>query len=180
MFFCVLHAEENSLCCKSQACGSNARAYSITVGHTEGSGIGYNQGYTSIDAYLAPLKYNKEWSPYVDLSGHIFNNGRWAANAGLGIRYLNSIAWGGNVYYDYRKTNHSHYNQIGVGLEAIGSFWSVHINGYLPFGKKKSPFFDSNINEIIGNAEFAYFQGNQIFLQLPETEKLTAKKRIRL
>ncbi len=165
----LLHAEENS------PCNSCEQAYSVTARHIEGAGIGYNQGYTSLNAYLSPLRCNKEWNPYFDLRGHFFNNGRWAANAGLGIRYLNSIAWGGNVYYDYRNTRHLNYHQIGVGLEAIGSFWSVNINGYLPFGKKRSPFFDLNINDI-PLAEFDHFEGNHIILQLSGSDELKAKQ----
>lgn len=167
---------ESSCCGEPQCCNFGSLRSTVTVKHIGGSGIGYDRGYSSLNAYLVPLGSCEEWGPYLDLQGHFFNNGRWAANAGLGIRYLDSIVWGGNVYYDYRDTGHHHYNQIGVGLEAIGACWSININGYLPFGKKKSPFFGFSNTDTGEVSEFAYFQEHHIILQLPGTKELSAKK----
>ena len=133
--------------------------------HTAGEGLGYKKGYTTLDLFVAPSVGCAEWSPFVDLRGHVFNNGKWAANAGIGVRYLDSVAWGANVYYDFRDTDHSHYNQLGAGLEAIGSFWSVHVNGYWPFGRRKSSFF-SVPSSPAGVPQFAGFQGNELLLQI--------------
>src|SRR3974390_1481326 len=54
----------------------------IDIKHIEGKGIGYNQGYTSLDGLFTSM-WN-DFIPFVDLRAHVFNNGRWAANAGLG------------------------------------------------------------------------------------------------
>lgn len=172
----ILRADGNDSDTPSKVCESTPNPYSVTAEHVEGTGLGYNRGYTSLDLFLAPLTCIDEWSPYIDLRGHIFNNGRYAANAGVGVRYLDSIAWGGSVYYDYRNTRHHNYNQVGVGLEAIGSFWSVNINGYLPFGKKKSSFYDLSIGGSDDTPEFAYFEEHQIILQVPGSSELTAKR----
>lgn len=99
-----------------------------------------------------------------------------AANAGLGVRYVSEVSWGANAYYDYRRTSRYHYNQIGAGFEAIGSFWSVAVNGYLPVGKKKTPFFDASLTGGGTEPEFAFFQGNQFFITLSGNEELTAKR----
>lgn len=74
---------------------------------------------------------------------HGHNDGRWAANAGIGVRYLDPCTcdsiWGLNVYYDYRggrcKRN---YNQVGVGLEWLHPCWDVRVNGYFPVGDQNS------------------------------------------
>lgn len=68
-------------------------------------------------------------------------NGKPAANAGIGLRYLSSRVWGIHAYYDYRKTDHLNYNQVAIGLESLGSLWDFRLNGYLPVGSTKSSFY---------------------------------------
>jgi hypothetical protein len=118
----------------------------VGVRHLAGRGIGFNTGYTSLDLFVAADSCT--FVPFVDLRGHVFNDGKWAANAGVGGRLLlDSVAIGANVFYDYRQghsenngSDHIHrrrdYNQIGAGLELIGCSWDAHVNGYFPVGKK--------------------------------------------
>lgn len=154
-----------------------SRAMLATARHLEGSGVGYSRGYTSLDVFLSPKRCNRSWVPFLDLRGHVFNNGRYAANAGLGVRYVgSSIAWGVNSYYDYRNTNRFHYNQVGAGLEAIGSFWSVSVNGYLPVGKKQSPFSDPILSGTAAGPSFGFFEGNNFFITLSGSQGLSAKR----
>ena len=123
--------------------------------HIEGNGIGYNRGYTTIEGFFAPYQKGA-WLPFLDLRGHVLNNGQLAANTGLGLRYLStSRAWGINSYYDYRCTDHYHYNQVALGLESLGAMWDFRINGYLPVGGKASSFW---------GASFDRFQGNQMLI----------------
>ena len=123
--------------------------------HIEGNGIGYNRGYTTIEGFFAPYQKGA-WLPFLDLRGHVLNNGHLAANTGLGLRYLStSRAWGINSYYDYRCTDHYHYNQVALGLESLGAMWDFRINGYLPVGGKASSFW---------GASFDRFQGNQMLI----------------
>jgi len=80
-----------------------------------------------------------------------------AANAGLGFRYLmNSRVFGVNSYYDYRNTRRQHYNQIGAGLESLGRIWDFRINGYLPVGRKQSPF---------SHPQFAGVEGHSLLIK---------------
>jgi trimeric autotransporter adhesin len=108
----------------------------LTARHIESKGIGYNQGYTTLEGFLAPGDpYDHHWVPFVDLRGHVFNNGKYAANAGVGLRYLaSSRVWGINTYYDYRQSPRRHYNQAALGLESLGKSWDFRMNGYLPLG----------------------------------------------
>ena len=83
----------------------------------------------------------------------MFDNGRFAANVGIGVRYLDtSRVWGFNTYYDYRNTNHQHYNQYSAGLESLGRVWDFRINGYLPFGRKQSHYFHTRFDSFRGNS----------------------------
>ena len=111
--------------------------------HIEGKGIGYNQGYTTVELLFSPKNGYDAMLIFGDLRGHIFNDGKLAANAGIGMRFLvKDRICGWNAYYDYRNTRRQHYHQIALGFESLGERWDVRINGYLPVGAKKSPFFD--------------------------------------
>lgn len=129
-----------------------------TVRYTSPKGIGYNHGYSTLEFFLTPYKIcNRSWLPFIDLRGHVFDNGRFAANAGIGLRYIsNKRVWGGNVYYDYRDTSKQHYNQIALGLESLGKLFDYRINGYLPVGWKQSHRYSSSFNS---------FQGHTMLIQ---------------
>ena len=128
----------------------------FTLRHIESKGIGYNQGYTTFEAFFIPVEILKgRWVPFLDGRAHIFNNGKPAANVGAGLRYLNSRIWGANLYYDFRKTHKLNYSQISCGLETIGEKVDARINGYFPVGKHTSTH---------GSTTFDYFKGNQMYL----------------
>jgi len=129
----------------------------VTLRHIDPNGIGYHPGYTTLEAFISPFEpWCDAWIPFIDVRGHLFNDGKWAANAGIGMRYLTGCrVWGANAYYDYRKTKHFHYNQVSVGLESLGEVWDFRINGYLPVGKK-TKFFS--------NFRFDRFRGNSLIL----------------
>ena len=140
-------------------CGESKQPVRITARHIEANGVGYDQGYTTVEGFFTPVHpFGKweQWVPFLDLRGHVFNNGKMAANAGLGCRYIaSSTVFGVNAYYDYRNTKRQHYNQVSAGLEALGKIWDFRINGYLPVGWKNSPFF---------NTKFDRFKGHSIYL----------------
>ncbi len=133
---------------------------SMRVGarYTSPKGIGYKQGYTTLEGFFArPTPFNGCWLPFLDVRGHVFDNGRFAANAGLGVRLLTDArVWGVNTYYDYRNTSHFHYNQAAIGFESLGSVWDYRVNGYLPVGKKVSRPY---------HAEFYEFKKNYVLLK---------------
>jgi len=69
----------------------------------------------------------------------------WETNLGVGYRRLvlaDKLVLGGNLFYDHRKTKYgSHFDQIGLGLEAMaelnGVGLSTRINYYQPLSKAK-------------------------------------------
>ncbi|MES2200558.1 MAG: inverse autotransporter beta domain-containing protein [Chlamydiota bacterium] len=125
------------------------RVEKVRIRHIEPHGLGYKYGYSSLDLLLTIPNTRSHFMPLLDLRGHIFNNGDWAANSGLGLRYLSdSLAhvFGANAFYDYRSTDKNHYNQVSMGLEALGRKWDFRVNGYLLIGEKRSSPFDFDFN----------------------------------
>ncbi len=146
---------------EEQTCPHSKRPNRVTIRHIEANGIGYNQGYTTLEGFFSPIYpwgKGEDWVPFVDLRGHVFNNGRLAANAGLGLRYISNYVYGINAYYDYRDTYRQHYNQVAAGLEALGEIWDFRINGYLPVGRKNSRFYHTQKEASLkgANAEVGY------------------------
>ncbi len=129
-----------------------------SIRYSTPKGIGYKTGYTTQEVFLAPNILKGGWLPFLDLRGHVFDNGKLAANAGIGLRRLGSSrVWGVNGYYDYRNTSHQHYNQVSAGLESLGRVWDFRINGYFPIGRKQSPYFH--------RSTFYAFQGNSMLIK---------------
>lgn len=132
--------------CSESDCKWAIYDFRAALSHREGRGIGYRRGYTTVETFLMPsLLEQCAVYPFIDLRGHGFNDGKRAANAGVGIRYLDPCCWvyGTNVYFDYRQSHHqgfdrvSHaFQQLGVGLEALGPNWDFRMNYYQPLGIK--------------------------------------------
>jgi hypothetical protein len=145
------HKEESS-----QECTPKSKHMRASVRHIEAGGIGYNKGYSTIETFLASDPNQWCVMPFLDLRWHIFNDAKMDVNAGVGARgQLGSRAYGVNFYYDYRNTHKRGYNQIGLGLETLGTLWDLRINGYLPVGGKVSNPYD---------ASFGGFKGNSILV----------------
>ena len=143
--FATAHAEKKT-------CPDGKQHYRTTIRHIESGGIGYEDGYTTFEAFLASDPSQWTVTPFLDARGHVFNNGKWAANAGVGLRALwGNRAYGINTYYDYRNTGRFHSNQIGVGLETLGELFDFRINGYLPVGTKTSNPYDTTFGTFSGN-----------------------------
>ena len=116
-----------------------------------GEGIGYRDGFTSLETFWG---YNRveNFIGFLDAIGHIFDNGKIAANLGLGARFnvpSLSTMFGINGFYDYRRTNRFHYDQVGAGLEILSKYFDIRANGYLPFGKK-SHFLRNKFDRFVG------------------------------
>ncbi|MBS0585880.1 MAG: inverse autotransporter beta domain-containing protein [Verrucomicrobia bacterium] len=136
----------------STSCEEGYRPYRVTARHIEPKGIGYSRGYTTLEGFFSLYNGEMEWVPFLDIRGHVFNNGKPAVNAGAGVRYLASDrVWGINTYYDYRNTKHQNYNQVALGLESLGCVWDFRINGYLPVGKKQSSNYGLAFERFEGN-----------------------------
>lgn len=148
----------------------NPRPIRIELRHIENKGVGYNTGYTTLEAFLAPSGNRWHVTPFLDLRGHVFDNGKFASNAGIGLRLLsNCRVYGFNAYYDYRNTKEQHYNQVSFGFETMGVRWDFRLNGYLPVGNKTSHPYD--IHNSITHPSFDSFVENLAFIRQTATKK---------
>jgi hypothetical protein len=89
----------------------------------------------------------------------VTNDGNPAANVGLGLRYLPkkmNVVFGVNTFFDFRDARHSTFEQMGVGLEILGTQWKYNINGYFPMFKRDE----------IYKADFYKFSGNRVLVNL--------------
>lgn len=133
-------------------CENNWDIFSLytILSHNEGRGIGYRQGYTTLEFFMMPSQWqDRDLYPFIDLRGHGLNNQRLAANAGVGIRTLVTAEWliGANFYYDFRQGEHQGFDRVGhrfqqvsFGFEALGPIFDLRLNLYQPVGKKTSTF----------------------------------------
>jgi hypothetical protein len=127
--------EEDPCCLECCCCLAPYRLY---LAHTEGGGLGYRHGYSTLGMFIG-IPSSGAFQPFLDVRGHVFNDGRFAANAGAGLRYINfccGTIFGVNAYYDWREGHFRHYQQIGAGIEILGRHWGFRSNVYLPFGDK--------------------------------------------
>ncbi len=137
---------------EEETCANGKKHYRTTIRHIESGGIGYEEGYTTLEAFLASDPSQWTVTPFFDARGHIFNNGKWAANVGAGLRALwGNRAYGINTYYDYRSTGRFSSNQIGADLETLGELFDFRINGYLPVGAKTSSPYHTAFKTFSGN-----------------------------
>jgi hypothetical protein len=139
-----------------------------SIRHNEANGIGYREGYTTLEAFGIYDGWGSGFMPFVDLRGHVFNNGKLAGNVGIGERTLfTSInhTFGSYLYYDVRRVGHHlTVNQLSPGIELVGERMEYRINGYFPLGKQKGKQY---------GFEFDKFTGNSIILKSKQNQAMT-------
>lgn len=139
-------------------CLGSIKVYADGIGETNqarfdvewayGRAVGIDKSYGTAGVFLSPVNCYYDLcgftQPFADLRGHYIVNGKWAANAGLGLRGFDAYrnrGWGASVYYDYRKGDLREFHQVGVSLESLGTLWDARLNGYLPVGRKMASHF---------------------------------------
>ncbi len=136
-------------------CNERCQSSRVSIRHIENKGIGYKTGYSTVEGFFAAPTDLWAVMPFLDLRGHIFNDGHWAANGGVGLRsLLSDRIYGAYAYYDYRDTQHKGFNQVSFGVETLGTFWDLRMNGYVVVGSRKSRNYDT---------KFSHFEGHNIF-----------------
>ena len=143
-------------------CTPDVHSDMVYFKHIEGKGYGYNEGYSTLGAFITPYSTFSQVLPFLDLRGHVFNrHWKFAANAGAGIKWLSDspLVVGAAAYYDYRQTHKHHYNQVGLSLELLCHRWEFRANGYLPVGEK------THAKQLSETASYAFekFSGHSLF-----------------
>ncbi len=126
---------------KSEKCRSPFQTMHVGVRHTEARGVGYKHGYTTLEGF-GIYDAHTSLMPFVDLRAHVFDNGDFAGNVGIGARsYLSSIDYvlGAYLYYDIRQRTHRLLpQQLSPGIELLGDRFEYRMNGYFPVGSDES------------------------------------------
>lgn len=151
--------EQQSILKAERSCYSPYHNMNIGLRHNEARGIGYKQGYTTLEGFWIEDRFSERLMPFLDLRAHLFNNGKWAGNVGIGERTLLSRInhiFGAYLYYDVRNDSKLTIHQLSPGLELLSKRMECRINAYFPLGKHKSGKYDY---------QFDSFEGNEIFLQ---------------
>jgi len=121
---------------------SESTSLNVSAKFTEGNGIGFRHGYSTVELMgFSPRLYCGRIQPFLDIRGSLLNNGRGAANVGIGGRYLDlcrNVVYGANLYYDFRQGHNKGYNQIGFGLEMLSPKFDVRCNGYAVVGDNRN------------------------------------------
>ena len=140
-------------------CLSPFHVMHMDVRHTESKGVGYKEGYTTLEGF-GIYDHNPYFMPFLDLRGHVFNDGQFAANIGIGERTVipsNNHIFGLYLYYDFRQEDHGlTVNQLSPGVEVVGKRMEYRINAYFPVGNDRSDSY---------RHKFERFQGNQIIMK---------------
>lgn len=120
--------------------------FQASLSHIEGRGVGYHQGYTTLELLTMPLCSQKGFYPFIDLRGHGFNNRKLAANVGIGFRKFVSedYCFGANFYYDVCQGSHRNFAQVGhtfqragIGFELFMPALDFRVNVYHTLGKER-------------------------------------------
>lgn len=140
-----LQAEE-----QEPTCHSPYHMMHVGVRHTEARGVGYENGYTTIEGFGIWDRCSS-FMPFLDVRGHVFNDSKLAGNIGIGERTLFSSInhiMGLYLYYDVRRDRHHlTVNQLSPGIELLGKRMEYRVNGYFPVGKTKSHKYHFEFDE---------------------------------
>ena len=121
----------------------------IDIGSATGQFIGIKRSFFEFGAFT-PLSYDSCWVPFIDARGYYFQNDRWAASAGVGLRYDldKEYILGISGYYDYLEgQRHSAFHRLGAGLELLSSCFDIRLNGYFPIQTSNTKSWSFNMQD---------------------------------
>lgn len=131
----------------------------LTLRRSQGRAIWADRSYTTLEGLSFPRVLGNA-TPFIDLRLHQFDQAdEHALNAGVGVRFgtVNSRRiFGVNAYYDFSRSHHASFNQIGIGLELLGDIFSLRMNGYGPVGAK---------SRLLSTCFYDCYYGNYFYLQ---------------
>ncbi|MEX2200886.1 MAG: hypothetical protein WD711_05785, partial [Dongiaceae bacterium] len=117
--------------------------YSLSIRTNQGLGLSHD-GYTTLGGVLGvPLGGGGTYEnglPFLDLRGHVENDGGFAVTSDLGYRWADWDAfriYGFHAGFDWRDNEgHIDTSWINIGVETLGYDWDLRVDGYIPTGKR--------------------------------------------
>lgn len=130
----------------------------LAARHSIGDGVGYEDGFTSVDWFLPLLPDGDNDLWFADFRGLVSGNHEFSSNVGTGYRWYTAEQnriYGFNAYWDTRQFDGFAFNQAGVGFETLGEYIDFEANAYTPAVN------DTNHR----NLEVLEFAGNDLSIQ---------------
>lgn len=157
LFLCILACQMFSPLESKEKVGENVGTYQMNLEFASGRYIALDENYGTLSLFAVPASSWNAVHFLIDIKGLKFENSNWAASGGLGFRVWDNKrkkAYGFNVFYDHRDQKRNSFHQVGVGFELLSNVWELHLNGYLPVGKR-SFLYSSNILDNFTDGFFA-------------------------
>ncbi|MBQ18518.1 MAG: hypothetical protein CMJ65_15495 [Planctomycetaceae bacterium] len=126
-------------------------------GHHIGSGVGYEDGFSSYSNLIPLIESEDERLLFADVHLLLDNQAMFAANVGVGQRVYDeemNRTWGLMAWYDYRDTGENRFHQMTIGLESLGEFLDFRSNIYIP----------DLADDRLPNPADNHFSGNQLII----------------
>lgn len=136
-----------------------------------GNLYGYDDGYTSIGAFVPQMSIDRNSVFFADFRAFATNQGRAGTSVGFGFReYMEDLdrLFGAAVSIDYDDGHSESFQQVVLSLESLGRYFDMRANGYLPvgpdtklFGRRvltntATPFQNSILIDTVHYIESAY------------------------
>ncbi len=149
-----------------QKCDTPFHKMHIGLRHSEARGVGYRHGYTTLEGF-GIWDGNTDFMPFIDLRTHVFDQGKFAGNAGVGGRtFFSSMnqVLGYYLYYDVRQENHGlTVQQLSPGIEVLGKRMEYRMNAYFPIIKNSHKY----------HFDFDRFDDHHIILKSKQKQAMT-------
>jgi len=107
----------------------------LAARHTQGDGVGYQDGYTSVDWFLPLLANQPDSLWFGDFRAILSTDAEFSSNFGTGYRWYEpeqNRIYGANIFWDTRQLDDFNFNQLGIGLQSFGEIIDLELNGYVP------------------------------------------------
>ncbi len=107
----------------------------LSARHTQGDGVGYQDGFTSVDWFLPLLASEPDSIWFGDFRAILSTDAEFSSNFGTGYRWYEpdqNRIYGANIFWDTRQLDDFNFNQLGVGLQTFGEIIDLELNGYVP------------------------------------------------
>lgn len=100
-----------------------------------GEDVGVDDSFSTVEWFMPLLGNLENEMLFGDARGIFRHDGTLGSNLGLGYRIFDpnyNRIFGVNVYWDHLETKDSEFNQLGIGMEAIGPYLELRSNVYIP------------------------------------------------
>ncbi|MBC8354431.1 MAG: inverse autotransporter beta domain-containing protein [Planctomycetes bacterium] len=117
-----------------------------------GDGLGYSDPYTTVGAFVPIGTANFNSLRFVDAQVFATNENYWGTNIGIGQRWFDPSSdrtWGASLWYDLDDDAARTVQQLGVGLESLGTYWDLRASVNVPLTN------DPKQQAVIGDATFS-------------------------